>query len=110
MFVQQIPSLYQGRGDQRFALTEGYRRWFGLESRSTAIANLGVNPEDLVQNAENRQALMAAAQTLDRALLDFVRNIPTLYQQTEEQREALIRMVQLWRRLAGRIPTIQVLF
>jgi hypothetical protein len=109
-FVQQIPSLYKGQGDQRFALTEGYRRWFGLDSRSTAIANLGVNPDDLVQNAENRQALMAAAQTLDRALLDFVRNIPTLYQQTEEQREALIRMAQIWRRLEGRIPTIQVLF
>jgi hypothetical protein len=109
-FVQQVPTLYQGRGDQRFALTEGYRRWFGLDSRSTAIARLGVNPDDLVKNADNPQALLAAAKTLDRALLDFVGKIPTLYRQTEEQREALIRLVQIWRRLAGRIPTIQALF
>ena len=109
-FVQQVPSLYQGRGDQRFALTEGYRRWFGLDSRSTAIAKLGVDPDDLVNNADNQAALVAAARTLDRALIDFVRQIPTLYQQTEEQREALIRMVQIWRRLEGRIPTIQALF
>jgi hypothetical protein len=109
-FVQQVPNLYQGRGDQRFALTEGYRRWFGLDSRSTAISNLGINPEDLVRNADNQQALIAAARTLDRALLDFVRKIPTLYKQTEEQREALIRIVQIWRRLEGRIPTIQALF
>ena len=109
-FVQQISSLYQGRGDQRFALTEGYRRWYGLASRSTAIAKLGVNPDDLVKNADNQQALMNAARTLDRALLEFVGKIPVLYQQTEEQREALIRMVQIWRRLEGRIPAIQELF
>ncbi len=109
-FVQQMPSLYQGRGDQRFALTEGYRRWYSLDSRSTAIAKLGVNPDDLVKNADNQQALMASARTLDRALLSFVGQIPTLYTQTEEQREALIRMVQIWRRLEGRIPTIQELF
>lgn len=109
-FVQQVPGLYKGRGDQRFALTEGYRCWFGLDSRSTAIANLGVNPDHLVQNADNPQALMAAAQTLDRALLDFVRKVPSLYEQTEDQREALIRTVQIWRRREGRIPTIQALF
>ncbi|TVQ14681.1 MAG: peptidase M15A [Leptolyngbya sp. DLM2.Bin27] len=109
-FVQKIPQAYSGQGDQRFALTEGYRRWHGLDSRTTAIQQLGVNPDDLVQNAENQAALMASARTLDRALLDFVASIPTHYTPTETQREALLRLVQIWRRLEGRIPTIQSLF
>lgn len=109
-FVQRIPQLYRGQGEQRFALTEAYRRWFGLDSRTTAIQRLGVNPQDLVTNANNPPALMAAARTLDRALLEFVAAIPTTYGQTEPQREALIRLVQIWRRLEGRIPTIQSLF
>ncbi|MEO1067857.1 MAG: D-Ala-D-Ala carboxypeptidase family metallohydrolase [Cyanobacteria bacterium J06638_6] len=109
-FGQKIPTLYTGQGDLRFALTEGYRSWFGLDSRTTAIEQLGVNPDDLAQNAENQTALVAAAQTLDRALLDFASGIPTAYTPTNQQREALIRLVQLWRRLEGRIPAIQSLF
>ncbi|MBE9113177.1 peptidase M15A, partial [Nodosilinea sp. LEGE 07298] len=109
-FVQKIPDLYSGQGDWRFALTEGYRRWFGLDSRTTAIQRLGIDPDDLAQNTENQAALIAAARTLDRALLDFAASIPTAYTQTEQQREALIRLVQIWRRLEGRIPTIQSLF
>ncbi len=109
-FMQKVPQQYQGQGDFRFALTEGYRRWFGLDSRATAIQQLGVNPNDLVQNADNQEALVAAARTLDRALLDFVESVPVTYEQSEQQREALIRLVQIWRRLEGRIPTIQSLF
>ncbi|MBD2110587.1 MULTISPECIES: D-Ala-D-Ala carboxypeptidase family metallohydrolase [Cyanophyceae] len=109
-FVQKIPSLYNGQGDLRFALTDGYRRWFNLDSRTTAIQQLGVNPDDLAQNTDNPAALVTTARTLDRALLDFAANIPTTYTPTEDQREALIRLVQLWRRLEGRIPAIQSLF
>jgi hypothetical protein len=109
-FVQQVPQQYQGQGDRRFALTEGYRNWFGLDSRSTAIQQLGVNPDDLVHKADDQAAMVAAARTLDRALLDFVDNVPLLYDQSEQQREALIRLIQIWRRLEGRIPTIQSLF
>lgn len=109
-FVQKIPGLYNGQGDLRFALTEGYRRWFGLDSRTTAIQRLGVNPDDLAQNADNQAALVTTARTLDRALIDFAAHIPTTYTPTEDQREALIRLVQLWRRLEGRIPAIQSLF
>lgn len=109
-FVQKIPELYGGQGDLRFALTEGYRRWFGLDSRTTAIQRLGVNPADLAQNTANPTALEASARTLDRALLDFAASIPTAYSQTEQQREALVRLVQIWRRLEGRTPTLQSLF
>ncbi|PZU94370.1 MAG: peptidase M15A, partial [Leptolyngbya sp.] len=109
-FVQKIPNLYNGQGDLRFALTEGYRRWFGLDSRTTAIQQLGINPDDLAQTADNQDTLVSTARTLDRALLDFAVHIPTTYTPTEDQREALIHLVQLWRRLEGRIPTIQSLF
>ncbi len=107
--VQSIPRLYRGQGDQRFALTEGYRRWFGLESRHAALDRLGVDPEALVANADNPTALVETAQRLDRALLDFVQSIPTTYTETAPQREALIRLVQLWRRLEGRTATVQAL-
>jgi hypothetical protein len=109
-FVQKIPDLYNGQGDLRFALTEGYRRWFGLDSRTTAIQQLGINPDDLAQTADNPEALVMTARTLDRALLDFAASIPTTYTPTEDQREALIHLVQVWRRLEGRIPAIQSLF
>lgn len=109
-FVQKIPDLYSGQGDWRFALTEGYRRWFDLDSRTTAIQRLGIDPDDLAQNTENQAVLIAAARTLDRALLDFVTRIPAAYDQTDQQREALIRLVQLWRQLEGRTPTLQALF
>ncbi|WP_017299548.1 D-Ala-D-Ala carboxypeptidase family metallohydrolase [Nodosilinea nodulosa] len=108
-FVQKIPGAYGGQGDRRFALTEGYRRWFGLDSRAAAIQHLGVNPEDLAQNAEDQAALAAAARTLDLALVEFAAHLPTAYRQTEQQREALIRLVQIWRQLEGRIPTLQSL-
>ncbi|MEM6433148.1 MAG: hypothetical protein AAF773_04700 [Cyanobacteria bacterium P01_D01_bin.115] len=36
-FVQRLPERYRGQGDQRFSLTEGYRLWQGLDSRTTAI-------------------------------------------------------------------------
>jgi hypothetical protein len=108
-FVQTLPGLYRGQGDQRFALTEAYRRWFGLGSRNAALEQLGVNPDDLVANADNPEALMGTAQTLDRALLEFVQRIPTTYAETDTQREALIRLTQLWRRLEGRTATVQAL-
>jgi hypothetical protein len=108
-FVQRIPQSYRGQGDQRFALTEAYRRWFGLDSRTTALRQLGINPEDLVANADNQAALLATAKTLDRALLTFIDTIPTTYIETDQQREALLRLVQIWQRLEGRIPTVQSL-
>lgn len=109
-FVQRVPTVYRGQGDQRFALTEGYRRWFGLDSRSTALQKMGINPDDLVANADDSTRLRATAEQLDRALISFLGQIPSTYDETEQQREALIRLVQIWRRLEGRIPTIQSLF
>lgn len=109
-FIQRVPSYYKGQGDQRFALTEAYRLWKELDSRSTAVASLGVSPQFLSSNANNPSALMSAAAQLDQALLAFLQAIPQTYEEAEHQREALIRLVQIWRKLDGRIPTVQSLF
>lgn len=109
-FIQRIPEFYRGLGDQRFALTEGYRVWKGLDSRTTAIKDLGVDPNQLLNASGNSTALAAAAAQIDQALLAFWKQVPSQYQATEQQRESLIRLVQIWRRLEGRIPTVQSLF
>lgn len=109
-FVQRIPQYYQGKGEQRNALTEAFRLWRGLDSRATAIAALGVNPDTLSSSPANRATLDNTAAQLDRELLEFIQRIPGEYQETEEQREALIRLVQLWRGLTTRDQTIRSLF
>ena len=108
-FVQRLPERYRGQGDQRFSLTEGYRLWQGLDSRTTAIQALGLDPQVLVNSAQDPQAMAAAATQIDQALLTFWATVPTTYTGDADQREALIRLVTLWRRLEGRIPSVQSL-
>lgn len=109
-FVQRIPQYYKRDGYQRFALTESYRVWKGLESRTVAIATLGVSSEYLNSNRSNPAALATAASRIDQGLLAFLEEIPKTYKETEEQREALIRLVQIWRKHDRRINAIQSLF
>ena len=109
-FVQRLPGNYRGHGDQRFALTEGYRIWHGLDSRTTVIRQLGVDPQVLVNQAGDTAAIAQVANQLDRALLDFWMTVPTIYAGEADQREALIRLVTIWRRMEGRMPAIQSLF
>ncbi|MBX2863687.1 MAG: DUF882 domain-containing protein [Leptolyngbyaceae cyanobacterium MAG.088] len=109
-FVQRVPDNYQGDGYGRFALTETYRMWKGLDSRPTALSELGATPQFLAANKDNPTALAEAAQRVDEALLDFIEGLPGVYKETEEQREALIRLVQIWRKLDRRVDAIQSLF
>ncbi|MEM9267269.1 MAG: peptidase M15A, partial [Cyanobacteria bacterium P01_F01_bin.13] len=109
-FVQRIPDNYKGDGYSRFALTETYRTWKGLDSRPTALSELGATPQFLNANKDNPTALAEAAKRVDEALLTFVEGIPQAYKEIEEQREALIRLVQIWRKLDRRIDAIQSLF
>ncbi|MEM8545411.1 MAG: D-Ala-D-Ala carboxypeptidase family metallohydrolase [Cyanobacteria bacterium P01_H01_bin.119] len=109
-FIERLPGYYQGRGDQRFALTEGFRLWKDLDSRSRAVETLGISPQSLTDSADNPQALAQAAAQIDRALLDFFGQVPATYQEQDDQREALIRLVQIWRKLESRTQAIQSLF
>ncbi|MEM9808002.1 MAG: D-Ala-D-Ala carboxypeptidase family metallohydrolase [Cyanobacteria bacterium P01_D01_bin.56] len=109
-FVQRIPDYYKGDGYHRFALTETYRMWQNLDSRSTALSELGATPQYLSANKNNPEALAEAAKQVDQSLLSFTEDIPQVYKEMEEQREALIRLVQIWRRLDRRVDAIQSLF
>jgi hypothetical protein len=101
-FIQRIPSYYEGKGSQRNAVTEGFRLWRQLDSRTSALAQLGINPKILTASPESRAELKKVAAQLDRELLNFVRRIPSAYHEDRQQREALIRIVQLWRGLKTR--------
>ncbi|HEY9638842.1 MAG TPA: peptidase M15A [Coleofasciculaceae cyanobacterium] len=108
-FAQRLPQQYQGKGEQRNAMTETFRLWQDLDSRGAALKALGVDSRVLTASNPDRNALINAAAQLDRSLLDFIKRIPTTYQESDRQREALIRLVQLWRGLDGRERTIQSL-
>lgn len=108
-FIQRIPQFYQGKGDQRNALTEAFRLWRGLDSRATALQELGVDTRILTASNPDRQELANAAQQLDRQLLAFIQRIPAYYAETESQREALIRLVQLWRNVDKRDVAVRTL-
>ncbi|NEO26043.1 MAG: peptidase M15A [Kamptonema sp. SIO4C4] len=108
-FVQRIPDYYEGTGLQRNALTEGFRIWRQLDSRSTAVAALGIDPDILTTNTADPDTLKRLAAQLDRELLNFVRRVPNAYQETHQQREALIRLVQLWRGLRTREQALDTL-
>lgn len=108
-FIQRLPQTYQGKGDQRNALTETYRLWYNLDSRGAVLQELGVDSQALTSSNPNRNALMTVATQLDRSLLEFVRRIPSLYQEIDLQREALIRLAQLWQGFESRDQTLQAL-
>jgi hypothetical protein len=110
VFVQRLPNDYQGQGSQRNALTEAFRIWRKLDSRATALTALGINPELLKASTTDRTAMVNLATQLDRELLTFVRRVPGEYKELDHEREALIRLVQLWRGLTTRNQTIQSLF
>lgn len=108
--LQRIPQTYQGKGEQRNALVEGFRLWQQLESRSAALVALGVNPDMLSASSPRQSDLTQAALQLDRALLDFIHHIPISYEGLEHQRDALMQLVQLWRGITAREPMVQFLY
>lgn len=109
MFVQRLPTQYRGRGDQRLALTEGFRQWHGLESRTAAIEALGFDPQSLISHTADSEAMAQAATLIDRALLDFWSQVPAHYEGTAHQREALIQLIMQWRHIEGQVATVQTL-
>lgn len=108
-FIEKLPDAYQGRGNQRNALVEAFRLWHKLDSRAAALLALGINPELLERSTTDKTALVNLATQLDRELNSFVRRLPQNYQENEQQREALIRLVQLWRNISTRNQTLQFL-
>ncbi len=108
-FVQRIPNFYEGKGTQRNALTEAFRLWRNLDSRRTAITQLGLDPAQLAAGSGDREVVQRLAAQLDRELLSFLRRIPGAFSEIDHQREALIRLVQLWRELRTREQALESL-
>lgn len=109
-FVQRLPQYYQGTGAQRNALTELIRLWRQLDSRAAALNSLGIDPQILSSSTTNRTTLANLAAQLDKELLEFIRRLPVEYKELDHQREALIRLIQLWRNLPARDQAIRSLF
>ena len=105
-FVKRIPTYYQGRGDQRNAITEGYRLWHNIPSRKQALMDLGIQQDLFATPLDPETAKQVGAQ-LDQALLDFIKRVPRIFDEKDSQREGLLRMIQLWRRLGARDTAIQ---
>jgi hypothetical protein len=108
-FVQRIPQIYRHQGNQRNALTEGFRLWHQLDSRATTLIHLGVDPGLLERDLPDSTAIQQASIQVDRELLAFVRQIPSQYQGSDRQRQALIQMVQLWQEMVSQSQTIDIL-
>lgn len=107
-FVERVPQFYTGVGSQRSALTETVRLWRNLDSRAAVLNSFGLDPEILTANTDP-ETLQDIATALDRELVAFIRRVPGAYGPTNSQREALIRLVQLWRNLPTRNRAIEAL-
>lgn len=108
-FVERVPQFYAGQATQRNSLTEGFRLWRKLDSRSSAIAALGISPDVLKASTTDRQAIAELARQIDRELVEFSKRVPGSYGEVDHQREALLRLVQLWRNLDSRDKAVQSL-
>lgn len=108
-FTRRIPQYFTSKSTQRNALTETVRLWRQLDSRATVLSSFGIDPQILTSTSPDREALAQIAAQLDRDLMSFVRRIPGAYQEEVFQREALIRLVQLWRGLPTRNRAIESL-
>ena len=108
-FSQRIPQYYGGQGSQRNAIVEAVRVWRQLPSRSDALTSLGIDAEVFRDARNNPTALKNATALLDRELLAFVRRVGIYYQESDLQREALLKMVQIWRGIESRDQTIESL-
>lgn len=106
-FAQRLFNGYRGRGEQRFALTEGYRLWHDLDSRTQAIQDLGLNPQVLVGNTDDPETMAQAAIQIDRSLMRFWATVPATYTGTKHEQEALIQTAILWRGMENRLAAVQ---
>lgn len=107
--VQQIPQQYRSLGDQRDTLLEWFCLWQGIRARSDALVALGVSPEVLSRETLSAQDAAATAAQIDRGLITVLQQVPHSYEQTPGDREILLRLAQLWRKVDSPDQTLQSL-
>lgn len=92
--IERLPQFYQGYVHQREALIEATRIWRGLATREDTLVSLGL------------PALNYTDAALDTALVTFIQRLSPNYSGFPHQREALLRLVQIWRQLDSRQSAI----
>lgn len=97
-FADRIPDYYMGLPHQRDALLEMVRIWRQLDTREDAIAFL-MSEQQLAHVNEDESVL-------DIPLKLFIQEIAAEYSGYPQQREALLRLTQLWRQLGTREDAI----
>ncbi|HEY9633556.1 MAG TPA: D-Ala-D-Ala carboxypeptidase family metallohydrolase [Coleofasciculaceae cyanobacterium] len=97
-FVEQIPDNYTRLPNQREGLLEAVRIWRKLDTREAAIASLVL--ADQVAAASSDESI------LDIPLKQCVQGLVANYRGYPQQREALLRLTQLWRQLGTREDAI----
>ncbi len=108
-FTSRIPQFFVSQAHQRNALIECVRLWRQLATRADAVQSLGIDPAVLNASTGNKTVLANLAAQLDRQLVAFTQRVPKVYKEKPQEREALIRLVQLWRNLPTRALTLQSL-
>jgi hypothetical protein len=94
-FTTQVPRAYSGLSYQRHALLELVRLWRKLDTSPQAIESLELElPEGSTLDSFDPTLM-------EQPLLIFAQQVPQSYSRYPHQREALIRMAQLW----GQHPT-----
>lgn len=95
-FLSQLPRYYSGLPYQREALLELVRVWRKLDSREATLQVLEV-------------ASLEDEASLGPRLMQFVQRVPTNYRDYPHQREALLRLIQLWHQVDSRSAAIAAL-
>lgn len=108
-FVQRIPHLFQGNGQHRNALVEGFRRWHHLDSRPDTLVALGVDPDLFTTTHPDPIEIRNATSQTDRALMAFLQSLPAKYSGLKHEQEALLHLCQLWYNTSTTAQTLQAL-
>jgi hypothetical protein len=98
--LEQLPRSYVALPFQRHALLEMIRIWLQLDDREAALAALEIQP------IARAAATTTSEFALDPALLKFASRLAANYSGYPHQREALLRLTQLWRQLDSRAAAI----
>ncbi len=96
--VERLPSYFQGLTHQREAMLDAVRIWRNAHTREQVFQSL--------VNSPHSPSTQAELDELDRELLRFMSNASPFYGGYPHQREALLRLTQLWRQLNTREEAI----
>ncbi|MBW4682045.1 MAG: peptidase M15A [Microcoleus vaginatus WJT46-NPBG5] len=105
--VSELSRYYNGLPAQRDALLETARIWSRLDTREATIAKLPQVIASLnIPQSADAYAENSDESYLDGTLLQFVEQLSPNYTGYPHQREALLRLVQVWRQLDSREEAI----